>query len=122
MAIRSMTKIVTLLLLAFGLFAQDRATLIGTVTDPSGSVIPNATVKATNTATNLSSETKSNADGAYTIPYLNPGVYDVEAVASGFQTLKRQAIMLAVGQRLVLSLQLTVGQAAVEITVTAQQE
>ena len=58
MAIRSMTKIVALLLLAFGLFAQDRATLIGTITDPSGSVIPNATVKATNTATNLASETK----------------------------------------------------------------
>jgi hypothetical protein len=122
MAIRSMTRIVAFLLLAFGLYAQDRATLTGTVTDPSGAVIPNATVKATLTATNATSETKTNADGAYTIPYLNPGVYDIEATANGFQALKRQAITLAVGQRLQMTLQLTVGQATTEITVTGQQE
>src|ERR1035441_10665307 len=75
MAIRSMTKIVALLLLAVGLYAQDRATLTGTVTDPSGAAIPNASVKAVNTANNATSEAKTTADGAYNIPYLIPGVY-----------------------------------------------
>ncbi len=56
--------------------AQDfRATLSGLVTDPSGAAVPNATVKATNTATNESREVKSTSLGVYTIPYLNPGAY-----------------------------------------------
>src|SRR5581483_3240789 len=114
--------LVVLLFCVFGLFAQDRATFSGTVTDPSGASVPNATVKATNTATNVSSETKTTADGLYTIPYLIPGVYTVEANAAGFQALKRADITLAVGARLNLPLQLTVGQATTEVTVTGQQE
>src|SRR5581483_10051092 len=87
--------LVVLLFCVFGLFAQDRATLTGTVTDPSGASVPNATVKAT----------KTTADGLYTIPYLIPGVYTVEANAAGFQALKRADITLAVGARLNLPLQ-----------------
>jgi hypothetical protein len=122
MSIRGMTKIVALLLLAVGLYAQDQATLTGTVTDPSGSAIPNATVKAVNTATNNTSETKTTSDGIYTIPYLIPGVYNVEVTAAGFQILKRPAVTLAVAQRLNMNLQMTVGQSTTEITVTGQQE
>ncbi|MDR3698963.1 MAG: TonB-dependent receptor [Candidatus Sulfopaludibacter sp.] len=120
MKIRSI--LVVLLFCAFGLFAQDRATLTGTVTDPSGASVPDATVKATNTATNTASETKTTADGLYTIPYLIPGVYTVEVTAPGFQGLKRADITLAVGARLNLPLQLIVGQATTEVTVTGQQE
>src|SRR6266567_3551597 len=122
MSIRSVTMLFALLCLTLGLQAQDRATLTGTVTDPSGAAIPGATVKAVSTATNTSSETKTNAEGLYTIPYLAPGVYDIEVTAAGFQTLKRQTITLEVGQRLVMPLQMTVGQATTEITVTGQQE
>ena len=61
-------------------------------------------------------------DGLYTIPYLIPGVYTVEVTAPGFQGLKRADITLAVGARLNLPLQLTVGQATTEVTVTGQQE
>src|SRR5215831_8593828 len=105
--------IALLLLCGTALFAQEfRATLTGTVTDPSGAAVPGATVKATNTATNTSKETKTTGDGVYTIPFLDPGVYTVEATAAGFQTLKREAITLSVGQRLVLGLSLTVGQRA----------
>jgi hypothetical protein len=112
-----------LLLLGSGMYAQEfRATLTGTVTDPSGAAVPNANVKATNIATNSVKETKSTSDGIYTIPLLEPGSYTVEASAAGFQTLKRPDITLAVGQRLNMGLQLTVGQATTEITVTGQQE
>jgi hypothetical protein len=104
------------------MFAQDRATLTGTVTDPSGAAIPNATVKVTNTANNETSETKASSSGVYTIPYLNPGVYNVEVSAAGFQALRRQAITLETGQRLNLPVQMTVGQATTEVTVTGQQE
>ena len=112
-----------LAILCGGLYAQEyRATLTGTVTDPSGASVPNATVKATNNATNNVSETKTTSDGVYTLPLLEPGQYRVEAVAPGFQTLSRTSITLAVGQRLNINLQLTVGQATTEITVTGQQE
>ncbi|HYW47027.1 MAG TPA: TonB-dependent receptor [Bryobacteraceae bacterium] len=122
MSIRSVTTLLPLLALSMGLYAQDRATLTGTVTDPSGASIPTATIRATNTATNQTSETKTTTDGVYTIPYLSPGLYDIEVAAAGFQTLKRQSIVLEVAQRLVFPVQLTVGQATTEITVTGQQE
>ena len=115
-------NILVLLLCAFGLFAQDRATLIGTVTDPSGSTIPGATVKATNVANNESFEAKTTSDGLYTIPYLAPGMYNIEVTAAGFQTMRRQSVMLSVSQRLELPVQLTVGQSTTEVTVMGQAD
>ncbi len=115
-------SILALLIVSSALFAQEQGTITGVVTDPSGAAIPNATIKAINLANNQTSETKSATDGNFTIPYLAPGVYNVEATAPGFQSVKRQDIVLAVSQRLNLPLQLPVGQATTEITVTGQQE
>jgi hypothetical protein len=77
-----------------------RATVTGIVADPSGAAIPGATIKATNIANNQVQETTSTVVGLYTIPYLEPGVYNIEATAPGFQTLKRQGITLEVSQKL----------------------
>src|SRR3954453_17403750 len=116
-------SVLALLMLSAGMFAQEfRATLTGTVTDPSGAAVPNATVKATNTAVNSTSETKTNNEGLYTIPLLEPGAYNIEYTASGFQALKRESITLAVGQRVNLPVRLIVGQMSQEVTVTGQQE
>src|SRR5215472_11694206 len=116
-------SVVTFLLVCVAMFAQEyRATITGTITDPSGSAIPSAAIKATNTATNAVGETRSNSDGVFTLPLLEPGSYRIEVGAPGFQTLKREAITVAVGQRLSLPMQLTVGQATTEITVTGQLE
>jgi len=99
-----------------------RATISGAVTDPSGSAVPNASVKASRAETSESQETKTNNEGRYTLPYLNPGIYNIEVKAGGFQTLKREAIVVQVGDKLNLNLQLTVGAVTESITVTAQQE
>ena len=116
-------SVLALFVLSSGLFAQEfRATLTGTVTDPSGAAIPGATVKATSLSTNLTAETKTTADGVYTIPFLDPGVYDVEAIASGFKTFRRTAITLEVSQKLNLSFQLAIGQTNTEVTVVGDQE
>src|SRR5712692_6592739 len=113
----------TLLFLLTALWGQDfRATITGQVSDPSKSVIPNATVKATNTATNVSTEVASNAQGFYTIPYLNPGRYNIEVSAPGFNSLRREGIVLEVADRLNLPLVLEVGQITQSITVTGEQE
>src|SRR6516165_748563 len=99
-----------------------RATVTGIVGDPSGAAIPRAAIKATNIANNQVQETTSTVVGLYTIPYLEPGVYNIEATAPGFQTLKRQGITLEVSQKLNLPLQLAVGEATSAVTVTGEQE
>src|SRR5438034_11403472 len=60
-------------------FAQAvSATLIGTVTDSSGAIVPNAIVTVTETQTGVSRKTSTTSDGVYTVPYLAPGVYRSE--------------------------------------------
>ena len=113
------------LVLACGawLWAQDfRATILGQVTDSTGASVPDATVKATNTSTNESAEVKSNASGVFTIPYLQPGTYNVEISAQGFGSLRREGIILRVADKQNLPVTLTVGQMAQEVTVVGQQE
>src|SRR4051794_32396543 len=101
-------SVLALLLLSAGLYAQDfRATLSGTVTDPSGAAIPNATVKATNIAVNATKEAKTTSDGVYSIPYLDPGVYVIEVSATGFQLMKRTDITLEVAMKLNLPIRMT---------------
>src|ERR1051326_658078 len=103
--------------------AQDyRATILGQVTDPSGSAIPNATVKATRVDTNETTEAKTNANGIYTIPFLNPGTYNIEASAAGFATLKRENVPVLTADKLNLPLKLQVGQITQEVTVVGRIE
>jgi hypothetical protein len=119
-------RILKLLVLAastFTLHAQDfRATLNGLVTDPSGAAIPNASVKATNPQTNETREVKTTALGAYTIPYLNPGMYRIEASASGFRPQRREGIVLQVAQKMNLAIALEIGDMTQAVTVDARQE
>jgi len=89
--------LVFLLLACLSMKAQDfRATITGQVTDQTKSVVPSANVRASNIATNASVEVRSNAHGYYTLPYLNPGTYNVECSAPGFTTLRREGIVLQV--------------------------
>src|SRR5260370_32104168 len=104
-------------------FAQDyRATLTGQVSDASGAFVPNATIKATNLGTNSGAEAKTNESGSYTLPYLQPGNYNVEVMAEGFQSVKRENIILRVSDKQNLPITMQVGQTNQEITVVGQQE
>ena len=70
-----MKIIIALAVIALPLSAQDlrTATLVGTVSDPSGATIASASVTVTNVNTNVVSKSKSNNEGAYYIPFLIPG-------------------------------------------------
>jgi hypothetical protein len=115
-------SILVLLVVSVCALAQDyRATLTGIVTDPSGAAVPDATVRATNVTNNSAKEAKTTSIGNYTIPYLDPGIYNVEVVAAGFQRILRKDIVLRVADKVNLPIQLAVGQAAESITVTAEQ-
>lgn len=104
-------------LLAAPAFAQvDRATLTGTVKDPTGAVIAGASVSATHAATNAVTRVRTTGDGAYLAPNLLPGTYTVQAEAQGFAAQSR-AVILDVGQRARLDFRFTVGALSESVTV-----
>ena len=74
-----------------------RATVLGTVTDRTGGVLPGATVNVTNTETGVVQRTVADSQGRYAVTNLLPAAYNVEASLSGFQTVVRQGIRLVVG-------------------------
>jgi hypothetical protein len=70
----------------------------GTVTDPTGAVVPNARVQATNTDTNVVTETTTNNDGIYNIRFLQIGNYKITVSAQGFGTTTYGPFVLETGQ------------------------
>ncbi len=106
---------------ALALWAQDyRGTLLGRITDPTGAVIPGATVSAQSNASNVKTSSVSNAEGYYLIPYLEPGAYTVTVEAVGFKRVIRPNVEIRTGERLELNFQLDVGAPTESITVTAE--
>src|SRR5690349_10550627 len=65
------------------------ATLVGTVRDSTGSVVAGAKVKVVNTATSFLTETTTQQDGSYYVPYLTPGSYRITVNAAGFKEFVR---------------------------------
>ncbi len=72
------------------------ATLTGTITDASGAVVPNASVTVTQVSTGTSRTTHTNDSGVYSVPYLNPGAYQVSIEASGFKKFTQENVALDV--------------------------
>ncbi len=103
---------VALLLVSVGVgFAQSTATLSGTVTDPSGAVLPGAHVKVHSLATGLDRDVVTDSAGIYGVPSLQPGVYDIEVSAPGFSLYKLQKVNLDVDQKASVNAQLSVTSA-----------
>src|SRR6186713_1047854 len=96
-----------------------RATVLGTVSDRTGAVLPGATVTVTNTDTRVAQTTVSDSQGHYTLTNLLPGPYDIEAALSGFQTIVRNGVRLVVGSESVVDFTLGVSSVQETVTVTA---
>lgn len=104
------------LLLCIALFAGTLAlaaaqstTLHGTVTDPSGAVIPQATVSLTNPDGHTVATATSDANGSYSVSSVTPGMYIVIATAKGFAPSQSRAITLAAGQSKIFNISLKIG-------------
>ncbi len=104
---------------AFVASAQE-GTIVGTVTDASGAVVPNAKVTITNTDQNQSHDTTSNESGQYVAPSLGIGHYTVKAEVAGFKTFEQNDINLQVGDRLRVDVKLEVGNTKESVTVEAE--
>ena len=101
-------------------FAQrDFATLVGTVTDASGSALANAKINIIEDATGLKYEVTTNSNGEYIRPALKPGTYSVEAEAAGFKKTSQRGFVLTAGDRTAINLQLTVGDISQSVEITA---
>lgn len=100
-------------------FAQT-ATVLGTVSDPSGSVVPTATVTLTNTATQAKRVLQTNSSGAYIAPELPIGPYSLTAEAPGFKRYERTGIVLDSNDTLRVDPVLEVGQLTESVTVAAE--
>ncbi|MGI9069777.1 MAG: carboxypeptidase regulatory-like domain-containing protein [Bryobacteraceae bacterium] len=92
---------------------------MGTVTDPSGGVVPNVGITVTNTDTTQSRKITSNDAGQYTIPDLQIGHYNVRAEVSGFKAAEQSGIVLNVGDRARVDFKLEVGNTQQSVTVEA---
>jgi hypothetical protein len=118
-------RIVVALVLALGMApaagAQTiRGTITGTVTDSTGGVVPGATVVMVNAATGVTTSATSNQQGAYTIPLLQPGAYDVSVDLQGFKKYVRSGVVIEVAQTTRLDVSLQVGAVSEQVQVTGQ--
>lgn len=105
--------------IAAPVFGQsDRGTITGTVSDPAGAVVPNATVQAKNAQTGVVYTGASSSTGNYTISQLPPGSYEISAAVQGFKKYVRANLTVEVAQILRVDIALEVGSASESVTVT----
>ena len=105
-------------LFTFAAFGQ-QATIVGTITDPSGGLVPNVTIAITHTDTGTVHVFSTNEAGQYVAPDLQIGHYNVKASASGFKASEQKDIVLNVGDRIRIDFQMQLGTATETVTVEA---
>src|SRR5262252_2617223 len=91
---------------AVGYAQGDQARFAGTVRDSSGALVGGATVTVKNERTSEERTQTTGDSGAYVIPNLKPSTYTIRAVKDGFAPLEYTNMLIAVGQELVLDLEL----------------
>src|SRR5277367_446629 len=104
-------------------FAQSTATLSGTVTDPTGAVVPGAQVTVHSLATGLDRQLVTDGAGLYVAPSLIPGDYQVVVKASGFSQYTVEKVTLEVDQRVTVNVPvaLSTAGATIQVESTASQ-
>jgi hypothetical protein len=92
-------------------------TITGTVTDPTGAVVPGVRITAVNLATGIERSLVTNPSGSYLIPALQIGRYEVKAAHPGFKTVTQQDVRLDVDTSIAVNFALEVGSAEQSVTV-----
>jgi hypothetical protein len=100
---------------------SDNSSIAGTITDPSGAVVGNASIVVTSELTGVEHKTESNRSGFYTIAGLAPGKYTVTVTAPAFKTVTRKNNNLDPAVPSTVNISLTVGQTDQQVEVTANE-
>jgi hypothetical protein len=104
-------------LFAAVVFAQDTATLTGTIRDNTGAVIPSASVTLKNSATGIVRELKTNSAGEYVVAAVPPGQYNLTVSVAGFRKYQADGVILRVAQNARIDVTMQVGNLHQEVTV-----
>jgi hypothetical protein len=102
--------------------AQSTGIIRGTVSDPSGAMVANASVVATDANTGIKREETTNESGLFVFPDLSIGNYTLKISAAGFKTEDRPALQLLTGQTIDLAIHMEVGAQTQEVTVTSETQ
>src|SRR6266568_575161 len=108
-----------LLFIPIAIAQETRATLSGTVTDSSGSVVAGAALVLANIETGVENRTETNSLGQYRFLFLNPGTYRLTVDMAGFRKSVREGIALSTGQAATLDLTMQIGSQTETVTVTS---
>src|SRR5205809_3890713 len=101
-------------------FAQDTASLAGTVRDKSGAIVPKASVVVSNVATSSSRAITSNGDGEFVAAALPAGAYNLTVTAPGFKKYEAKNVVLRVAQKSRIDVTLEVGTVSTEVVVQGE--
>lgn len=102
-------------------YSQDtNASLTGTATDPSGSAVAGVTLTLTNESTHFKQTITSGPSGEFTFANVSPGIYNLQATANGFKSVTQTGIQLLATQQARANIQLPLGTAQQEVTVTGE--
>src|SRR6266849_7332807 len=113
---RLVLAILVVLSLAVAVNGQTfRGAINGTVTDPSGAVVPNAAVKATESATGIDHTTVTTSDGAFALQDIPLGFYKVTVTATGFPVYAVDRVEVTAGSIYTLSVKLSLQQQATTV-------
>jgi hypothetical protein len=118
---RSLRISFCLFVLAFAVFAQtDRGSITGTVSDPAGAVVANATVEAKNTESGSVFQAGTSATGNYTLAQMPVGTYEISVTVPGFKKSVRPGVIVSVAATVRVDFALEVGAASESVTVQAE--
>jgi carboxypeptidase family protein len=105
--------------LAFAQASAGTGSISGVVTDPTGAVVPQVEITVRNVGTNVARTVMSNEVGRYEVVALQPGSFEIRASKSGFASLVRTGVTIAVGARVAVDLAMSVSATVETVTVNA---
>ncbi len=98
--------------------AQTTGSISGTVTDPTGSVVPDIAIICRNVETGVHQNATTNAEGIYAFPILPVGHYELETFRPGFKPYKRTGLTIDVNAKLLVDITIQMGEQSEQVTVS----
>ena len=120
--LRNVTAFIAFIMMAVcSVNAQEtRATLSGTVTDPSGATLVGAKLTLSNMATGVTANAVTNGQGEYRFLFIDPGTYKMTADVAGFETYVQSQIVINMGQASTVDIRMKVGSQSDTVEVTSE--